>query len=344
MRIQSTVLDSIAFVSPPSIWSSEYIEKRLGPLYERLRLPEGRLELMTGIRERRFWDHAIRPSEASAEAGREALKLSGIAAEEIEVCIHCSVSRDMLEPASASFAHRLMGLSPETQVLDVSNACLGFLNSLMILSAMIDSGQVRSGIVVSGENGRPLLERTIQLLLEGDFNRKTIKPYFANLTIGAGAVAAVVCHESMSPSGHRLLGGACLADTTNNDLCQGDSNAEGLGYEMQTDSEEMLHAGVNLAERTWALFRSELNWKTETVDRVVCHQVGSAHQKLLFETLGLDTDRDYSTFAEYGNTGSAALPLTLAKAAADGFINKGDKVGLLGIGSGLNCLMLGVEW
>ena len=79
-----------------------------------------------------------------------------------------------------------------------------------------------------------------------------------------------------------------MADTTNNDLCQGDSNAEGLGYEMQTDSEEMLHAGVNLAERTWELFRSELNWKTETVDRVVCHQVGSAHQKLLFESLAFD--------------------------------------------------------
>ena len=99
MRIQSTVIDSIAYISPPSVWSSEHIEKKLGPLYERLRLPEGRLRLMTGIRERRFWDHLIRPSEASAEAGREALKRSGIAAEAIEVCIHCSVSRDMLEPA-----------------------------------------------------------------------------------------------------------------------------------------------------------------------------------------------------------------------------------------------------
>lgn len=342
MRIQSTVIDSLAYVAPPQVWSSAYIEERLGPLYERLHLPEGRLELMTGIRERRFWDYDIRPSEASAEAGRKAIERSGIAADQIEVCIHSSVSRDMLEPATASFAHRLMGLSERTQVFDVSNACLGFLNSLTMLSAMIDSGQVKSGIVVSGENGKPLLERTIQLLLERDLTRKTIKPYFANLTIGAGAVAAVVCHESLSPDGHRLLGGACLADTSSNDLCQGGSGASGL--EMQTDSEVMLHAGVALAQKTWTSFKSELDWENETADRVVCHQVGSAHQKLLFETLGLDHEKDYSSFPEYGNTGSAALPLTLAKAAEEGFVKKGDKVAMLGIGSGLNCLMLGAEW
>ncbi len=344
MRFHSTVIDSLAYVAPPTVWTSADVEERLRPLYERLRLPEGRLELMTGIRERRFWDHDIRPSDASAEAGLKALEKSGVPAEEIEVCIHCSVSRDMLEPATASFAHRIMGLSPSVQVMDVSNACLGFLNSLTILSAMIDSGQVKSGIVVSGENGRPLLERTIQLLLESDLTRKTIKPYFANLTIGAGAVAAVVCHESLSPKGHRLLGGACLADTSSNDLCQGDSNAAGLGYEMQTDSEEMLHAGVNLAQRTWGAFKEELEWGNDTADRVVCHQVGSAHQKLLFETLELDPSKDYSSYQTFGNTGSAALPITLAKAEEDGFVKRGDRVAMLGIGSGLNCLMLGAEW
>jgi acyl-CoA:acyl-CoA alkyltransferase len=344
VRIQSTVIDSLAYIAPPKVWTSEYVEEQLRPLYERLHLPEGRLELMTGIRERRFWDHDIRPSEASAEAGRKAIERSGIAPDQVEVCIHSSVSRDMLEPATASFAHRLMGLSENVQVFDVSNACLGFLNSLTMLSAMIDSGQVKSGIVVSGENGRPLLERTIQLLLERDLTRKTIKPYFANLTIGAGAVAAVVCHESLSSNGHRLLGGACLTDTSSNDLCQGGSSESGPGLEMQTDSEEMLHAGVALARKTWASFKGELAWKDETADRVICHQVGSAHQKLLFETLGLDNAKDYSSFQKFGNTGSAALPLTLAKASEEGFIKKGDKVAMLGIGSGLNCMMLGAEW
>jgi 3-oxoacyl-[acyl-carrier-protein] synthase-3 len=45
-----------------------------------------------------------------------------------------------------------------------------------------------------------------------------------------------------------------------------------------------------------------------------------------------------------GNTGSAALPLSLSRAVEAGFVRTGDKVALLGIGSGLNCLMLGLEW
>lgn len=320
------------------------IEEKLAPLYERLRLPEGRLELMTGIKERRFWDEEVRPSEIAAEAGRKALASSGVDAAQIEVCIHSSVCRDMLEPATASFAHRLMGLSDKTQLFDVSNACLGFLNAFGILAAMIDSGQIKAGMVVSGENGRPLLERTLQLLLERDLNRKTIKPYFANLTIGAGAVAAVLCHESLSSQGHRLLGGVAFADTASNDLCQGDSSVGGTGLEMQTDSEAMLQAGVGLAKRTWTAFKEELAWNETTADRIVCHQVGSAHQRLLFQTLGLDQARDFSTYAHFGNTGSAALPITLAKAVEEGAISKGDKVAMLGIGSGLNCMMMGAEW
>ena len=38
------------------------------------------------------------------------------------------------------------------------------------------------------------------------------------------------------------------------------------------------------------------------------------------------------------------VPLTLAMAHEQGFLQAGDRVGLLGIGSGLNCLMLGVQW
>ncbi len=344
MKFRSTVIDSLAYISPPSVWTSAFIEEKLAPLYERLRLPEGRLELMTGIRERRFWQEPILPSEAAAQAGIKAIEKSGLDVERIEVCIHSSVCRDMLEPATASFAHRLMGLSPNVQVFDVSNACLGFLNSLSLLAAMIDAGQVKSGIVVSGENGKPLLERTIQLLLERDLNRKTIKPYFANLTIGAGAVAAIVCHESLSPEGHRLIGGITMADTANNDLCQGDASGSGLGLEMQTDSEEMLHAGVSLAERTWQSFKQELAWDEDSADRIVCHQVGAAHQRLLFDTLGLPHERDFSSYQTFGNTGSAALPITLALAAEEEAIRKGDKVAMLGIGSGLNCMMMGARW
>jgi 3-oxoacyl-[acyl-carrier-protein] synthase-3 len=72
--------------------------------------------------------------------------------------------------------------------------------------------------------------------------------------------------------------------------------------------------------------------------------VGTAHRKKLYDTLGLDVVRDFSTFESLGNTGSVALPATLAAAIEAGAVCEGQRVGLLGIGSGLNCLMLALEW
>jgi len=196
---------------------------------------------------------------------------------------------------------------------------------------MIDAGQIRCGMVVAGENGRPLVEQTLQHLLAAPLNRNEIKPFFANLTIGSGAVAAIVCHEDMLPAGpkHRLLAGAYLAATQHSQLCQGDTLGGGLS--MQTDSEQLLLAGVEVARETWQLFERETGWTRATPQKFVCHQVGSTHRRRLYEMVGLDLGKDFSTFETLGNTGSAALPTALALAVEQGAVKAGDKAALLGI-------------
>jgi acyl-CoA:acyl-CoA alkyltransferase len=341
MRFENVCIESLAVALPDEIWTSAAIEERLRPLYRRLKLPEGRLELMTGIRERRMWPVGTQPSDASAAAGRAVLAKSALPAAQVELFIHAAVSRDMLEPASASFAHRKIGLPATAQIFDVSNACLGFLNSLTIAAGMIEAGHIGCAMIVAGESGRPLVEQTIKTLNEGALSRNEIKPYFANLTIGSGAVGAIICHRSrVAGRPHRLLGGLARAATQHSELCQGDTyGAESLA--MQTNAEALLLAGVALARDTWRDFTAE---QGAGFERFICHQVGSAHRRKLYETLGLDLGRDFSTFETLGNTGSVALPATLAAAIAAEAVRPGDRVGLLGIGSGLNCLMLALEW
>lgn len=341
MKFEHVCLEALAVALPDEVWTSADIEARLAPLYERLKLPAGRLELMTGIRERRMWPAGTRASDASAAAGRAVLAQSSLRADQVELFIHAAVSRDMLEPATASFAHRKIGLPGTAQIFDVSNACLGFLNALTIAGALIESGQIKCAMIVAGENGRPLVEQTLRTLVEQPLTRNAIKPYFANLTIGSGAVGAIVCHRSLVKGrAHRLLGGVARAATQHSELCQGDTHGtEALA--MQTDSEQLLVAGVTLARETWDTFSGE---QGAAFDRFVCHQVGSVHRRRLYETLGLDLAKDFSTFETLGNTGSVALPATLAAAVQAGAVRDGDRVGLLGIGSGLNCLMLALEW
>src|SRR3954467_10300561 len=121
MRFDHVCIESLAVALPDEVWTSADIEERLRPMYERLKLPAGRLELMTGIRERRMWPAGMRPSDASAAAGKAVLAKSRMAAEKIELFIHAAVSRDMLEPATAAFAHRKIGLPGSAQIFDVSN-------------------------------------------------------------------------------------------------------------------------------------------------------------------------------------------------------------------------------
>jgi 3-oxoacyl-[acyl-carrier-protein] synthase-3 len=147
----------------------------------------------------------------------------------------------------------------------------------------------------------------------------------------------------MAPEGHRLIGAVARAATEHSALCQGDTHgAEALV--MQTDSEHLLVAGVTLAQSTWSDFSRITGFNAENTDRFICHQVGSVHRRKLYETLGLDLAKDFSTFETLGNMGSVSLPATLAIAAQESRVKHGDQVSLLGIGSGLNSLMLALEW
>lgn len=112
---------------------------------------------------------------------------------------------------------------------------------------------------------------------------------------------------------------------------------------MQTDSEELLKKGVGVAKEAWQETKEELGWTDETPDVVCTHQVGRRHSRLLYETLGLDPEKDFATVERLGNCGSASLPATAAMAMESGRLPPQGRMALLGIGSGINCLMLGLQ-
>ena len=344
MRFKNVIIGGIASALPDDVWSSSRIEEGIQPLYNRLGLQSGRLELMTGIEERRHWSADFLPSDASILAGQKLISC-GVDTEKIDVLIHASVCRNRLEPATAAYVHNGLGLSHKTQIFDLSNACLGVLNAMVVGASMIESGVAKSVIIVSGENGRTLLDWTIQKLNNDTaLTRKTIKPFFANLTIGSGAVAIYLCHQNMAKQPSPIfLGGILRTDSSACRLCEGGNNENGE-LSMETDAEALLDAGIALSVDAWNDFKTEMAWNEFTPSKIITHQVGKKHQARLFEALNLDTTRDISTFNKLGNTGSVALPITLCHASENKMIANGEQVLLLGIGSGLSTLMLGIQW
>lgn len=348
MRYDNIHIDAITANLPNNILTSLEVEEALGPLYERLNLSPGRLELFTGIKERRYWSNGTVPSDVSAEAGQMAMDKAGVLPHEIDCVIHSSVCRDFLEPATASVVHQTLGLPNHALNFDISNACLGMMSGITLVADMIKAGRIKRGLVVAGEIGYHLLKKTISTLINDEkLSRNDIKPHFASLTIGSAASAIIISHESVAKHDHKLLGGMDFSATQYNDLCRGSLDhgmTENAAPEMDTDAEELLLRGIEAAGFCWPKFLKELNLTENEIDKFCTHQVGIAHKKLLFKTLDINIGKDFATFDYLGNCGAASLPLTLALAIEQGHIKKGDKTGLLGIGSGINCLMLGVQW
>ena len=352
MLFQNVSLLSVGYVLPPLVIPSSEIESQLDSVYQRLKLPQGRLEGMSGIRERRLWQPGTRISDMSAVSCRKALESASVASTEVQCLIHASVCREYLEPATACRVHHLVGLPEDAWVYDVSNACLGVMNGAVQIAQLIESGAIRAGLVVGTEDCRGLLEATIhQLNRDQALTRQSIKPAFASLTIGSGSCAWLLgdrrYFESKLPGvGAKLSGAVAIARTKHHGLCQSDTDQAGSGMQpiMNTDSELLLEAGVETGKAAFDALLSKLNWSRSDIHATVCHQVGSAHRRRMLETLQMPVETDFATFEELGNTGSVALPTALGVGLSRSQFHPGCRTALLGIGSGLNSVMIGLEF
>lgn len=347
MKFQKVCLEAFGYTLPEEVVTTSQLEEKLQPLYDRLRLPTGRLELITGVRERRFWQKGTTCSSVSIQSCRQALEAVDFDKNNIGALIHASVCRDHLEPATACSVHHGLGLPAACQIFDLSNACLGLMNGVLQVASMIELGQIRAGLVVGTESGRQLVETTIDTLnRDTTLTRKSIKGAIASLTIGSASCAILVTHSDLSKTKNRLLGGSVMANTRFHELCQSGSDEVGSGMTplMETDSEQLMREGCATGAANFEQYLRELSWTRDSIDKTVCHQVGPTHRKMMFEALEMPVSKDFSTVELLGNTGSVALPTAMAVAAEQGHLNQNDHVGMFGIGSGINCVMLGCEW
>lgn len=343
MRYQNVFIEAFGYYLPEKVLTSIEIENKLEPLYNKLGYEIGRLESLSGIRERRIWPVGTRPSDVASKAGKRAISKIGFDKRSIGAVIHTGVCRDMMEPATAVFVHETLKLDPSCAVFDISNACLGFVNGMLMAANMIELGQIEAALIISGENSAPVYEDTIRKLNDPtNMTDLKFKQHIANFTLGSGAMACVLTNKNLASHKHRLLGGVVQTNTNASDYCK--ATGDNQNQMMETNTKELMKHGIVLTGVTWELFKREMNWKDEDVDQFATHQISIQHQTKVYQALGLDIEKDNPTFDYLGNTGSVAAPISFAKAVESGRIKDGDNVCIMGIGSGLNCMMMGVSW
>ena len=325
---------SLEACEAPLVISSDSVDERLAPFYERTNGTPGLLESLAGIRERRQWPPDVTFTDAAAMAGAKAIEASGIDRSKIGLMIDTSVCRARLEPSSAVTVHDALGLETTCLNFDLVNACLGFMNAMHLAGVMIDSGQIDYALIVDGEGTQEIYDNTIKHLNENGEGLADIIANFASLTLGSGAAAAVIGRHSENPGSHRMLRGFFHAATQHHKLCVGSLER------MTTDTRALLDAGTELAKLAWDDAGAGDTWGGR--DRYIFHQVSEVHTNAMIDVLGVDPQRVPLTFPYYGNIGPAAVPITLALEADK--LSPGDSVLCLGIGSGLNAGVLEIQW
>ena len=347
MKYSRVFIESVGYELAPIVVTSTELEARLQPMYAALHIAPGQLEALTGIRERRWWKPNTPVSQGAIAAAKKALQQRNIAPQDIGAVVYAGVCREHFEPATACQVAAALGVKGNAAIYDTSNACLGVLNGVLDLANRIELGQIRAGLVVACESSREINEIMIRKMLAKP-SMELFTTSLATLTGGSGAAAVLLTDGSFSPARRpRLLGGVNLAEPQHHALCRWGIKSESpenhVPY-METDAVSVMKHGVALGKRTWDAFASELDLTTDKIDKVICHQVGEAHQKLILQTIGISPEKDFTSFEFLGNMGTVSLPVTAAIANERDVLLPGDTVGFLGIGSGLNCMMMGIQW
>jgi len=283
MLFQHVSIASVVHIDAPRTLTTVEINERLRPTTERLGIRADVLGDVAGIHARRLWEGEMLASSAATIAAEKALAESGIPREKIGLLINTSVSRDFLEPSTASIVSGNLGMSDTCMNFDVANACLAFINGMEIASRMIERGDIDYALVVDAETSNLVYEKTMERMLLEDVTEEQYRSELASLTLGSGAAAMVLGRTELLPEEHRhqFLGGVTRAATEWNTLCRGNLDR------MVTDTRMLPIEGIKLATKTFTSAKQVQGWVVEELGEVVTHHVSQAHPQAIGKALGI---------------------------------------------------------
>ena len=291
----------------------------------------------TGIHERRFVTQPCGSAELALPACHNAIKDAGISKEDIELIIAATTTPEHQIPGTSSYLQALLELAP-VPTLDIRVQCSGFIYGLATVEKFIQTGQVKTALVVGGEVLNPFLnwEDRNSCILFGD-----------------GAGAAIV-EQVPADSTQRILSSHMLSDGNLWELFHmpaGGSNMEVTPerYSQKLNKFKMKGKEIfKIAVKTlsdfanYALTKNQMTVKD--LDWFVPHQANRRIIEAVANRLNLPMEKVLINVDRYGNTSAATIPTALDEAARNGTIKRGQTVLLDAFGAGLTYGSILLRW
>lgn len=294
------------------------------------------LERLTGIRERRICGEGEDSVTLAVDAARDCLARSRHAAADLDMIIAASITRHdgsavhRLEPPLSLLVKEAIG-AHEAIGFDVSNACAGMLTGVFLLNDAIRRGRIRRGMVVSGEHISGLADNAAQSV------RGVLSLELASLTLGDAGAAVIVERAEGDQPGIVLIGFTTVAEHSR--LCVGLPAAHQRGARMFTRARKIHEVAMEDSPALFEQLLAEVRLPLAEIDWLIPHQTSvraiRSGEKVLARRLGGGPRHMVVTVDEYGNTASTTLFLALHRCLSEGQLERGDRVALLSLASGL---------
>ena len=294
----------------------------------------------TGIKERRYVEKGVGPSDLAISATEQALKAAGLKVSEIDFIIFATSTPDFYAPGSGCVLQEKMGFN-EIGALDIRVQCSGFIYGLSIAEQYIRTGNFKNILLIGAEVQSTAMNLT-------DEGRDTA------IIFGDGSGAAIISATEENKgilSTHMHSEGKYLKELW---LEAPASNAghpritrevldEGKQYLKMNGKEVFRHAITRFPEVINEALEAN-NLTSENINLLIPHQANLRITQMVQKRLGLSNDQVFSNIHKYGNTTAATIPIALAEAFNEGRIKEGDILVLAAFGAGFTWASAIMKW
>ena len=289
----------------------------------------------TGIRERRIAREDQATSDLGAEAARRALADAGLKAEDVDVIICATITPDMGFPNTGCFIQNQIGAS-NAFCFDVEAACSGFLYALEVGRSLVETGAVKTALVVAAEKISAILDWQDRntCVLFGDAAGAAV---LQARDVEHGIMASTMGSDGSLAELLMLPGGGSRYPASEQTV------KDRLHYMKMAGREVFKHAVNNMVQASKdALAKSGLT--IDDIRWIIPHQANLRIINAIGERLGAGADKLVVNLEKYGNTSAATIIVALDEVARDGRLKKHDKVLLVAFGGGFTWGAVVVEW
>jgi 3-oxoacyl-[acyl-carrier-protein] synthase-3 len=289
----------------------------------------------TGIKERRIVENGVTTSDLATQASLRAMEDAGVSPKDLDMIITSTITPDHIFPSTSCYIQQKIGAT-RACAFDILAACAGFIYAMSIGQSFINSGAMKTVLVVGAECLSKITDYT---------DRATC------VLFGDGAGAVII---QRNPVKHEILSSSLAADGSEADVlimpgggARNPASLESIQQRLhyiQFRGKEVFKLAINNITNLILETTRENGLTLDDIDLIIPHQSNLRIIEATMEKLGLPMEKAFVNIDKYGNTSSASVPIAIDEARKEGRLRKGNIVMLVAFGGGLTWGSSVIRW